>query len=205
MENILVVPKLDFLTKACRTTNDIIFQVNKNGRWMDRKAAEVNTDYLQIIPYIVVTAVRDNQLKVFTYQRSKAGSEERLHGKKSIGIGGHIDENDADLDHKYWSAVVYGASREFNEELITDDPAYEIEFTSKIIYAPIDPVGEVHLGVMCIYNAGDHAVEVRETSKLSGGFLTRDELNAIPTSELETWSVLTRDYLMSEDFEWTTS
>ena len=43
----------------------------------------------QILPYI---AIRDLDGNYLTYSRN--GTETRLHGSRSIGIGGHIDIND---------------------------------------------------------------------------------------------------------------
>jgi predicted NUDIX family phosphoesterase len=48
----------------------------------------------QILPY--VTFVRTNLVtqvqEILTYLRGKGGAESRLHDKRSIGIGGHIDD-----------------------------------------------------------------------------------------------------------------
>ena len=52
---------------------------------------EHDSSWLQLIPYGVI--VRNG--RVLAYVRAKAGSEGRLHGKASVGIGGHVNPCDA--------------------------------------------------------------------------------------------------------------
>lgn len=49
--------------------------------------------YIQLIPYVSFTALepQSGQLLFMTYERPVTGGEERLHGDKSVGFGGHID------------------------------------------------------------------------------------------------------------------
>ena len=61
-------------------------------KFMRRGDIEEDESWLQIIPYMYIyDQERD---KVFVYSRSVKGGEARLHGKASIGIGGHINEKD---------------------------------------------------------------------------------------------------------------
>ncbi len=55
-------------------------------------------------------------------------------------------------------------------------------------------VGRVHLGVVFVADAGGRPAAVRETDKLSGGFVTLDEVAAV-RDRLETWSALVFDFL----------
>jgi predicted NUDIX family phosphoesterase len=59
-------------------------------RFADRPAAESDPSRKQIIPYAVV--LRGDQ--VFAAERLTGGGESRLHGKLSIGIGGHVNPID---------------------------------------------------------------------------------------------------------------
>ena len=56
-----------------------------------RALLERNSSFRQIIPYIVL--VDDGQ--VVAYERAERGSEARLHGMLSIGMGGHVGLEDA--------------------------------------------------------------------------------------------------------------
>src|SRR5450432_1186674 len=57
-----------------------------------RPRSEVETDpsWLQLIPYVVL----QHHGRIFHYTRGKSGGEQRLHAKRSIGIGGHINPVD---------------------------------------------------------------------------------------------------------------
>lgn len=70
-----------------------------------RGPAETNPALLQAIPYVVV---RDRSGQVLFYRRPPSGSggEDRLHGRGSIGFGGHVEISDAiqaALEHSGWS------------------------------------------------------------------------------------------------------
>ena len=87
---------------------------------MSRKEAEKNDDFLQLIPYVIVTRkVADEQgntsLEVLSYMRGQKGGENRLHGRVSIGIGGHVEEESTNEKH-IWTVIKEAAEREVKEE-----------------------------------------------------------------------------------------
>ena len=53
-------------------------------------------------------------------------------------------------------------------------------------------VGQVHLGVVFVADAGGRPVAVRETDKLAGGFAPAGSVRAV-RDRLETWSQLVFD------------
>jgi len=61
---------------------------------MDRAQAEDDPSHKQIIPY----ALFRHNGKFINYMRSKSGGESRLHAKRSMGIGGHINPVDEKED-----------------------------------------------------------------------------------------------------------
>ena len=61
--------------------------------YVNRKEAEGDKRYKQLIPYVLV--ICDD--KILRYRRGKGGQETRLHGLYSVGIGGHISEEDNGL------------------------------------------------------------------------------------------------------------
>jgi predicted NUDIX family phosphoesterase len=64
------------------------------ARFVQREICEtVEANYLQIIPYVVFYYVDfpEGKLNIFTYTRANSITEERLKGKMSVGVGGHID------------------------------------------------------------------------------------------------------------------
>ncbi len=58
-----------------------------NHTFRAREEAETNTKFKQVIPYVMV---RHGDHYLLT-QRTSKQQETRLHGKFSIGIGGHIN------------------------------------------------------------------------------------------------------------------
>src|SRR6476660_2075383 len=187
-EQVLVLPR-DRVPGGCdftgiRAADDSELQalrdaVREHGRYVPRPAAEVDPGLKQLIPYVVVRQVR----KLFLMERSSAGGDARLHGKASIGVGGHLNPVDQGED-----PLLGGLQREWSEELIAD---FEPDFRLVgFLNDDSNPVGSVHLGVVFTVEADGHAVSVREHEKLTGRFATPDEvLNA--WERLETWSQLT--------------
>lgn len=157
--------------------------VLRHGSYLDRSIAEMDPTHKQLIPYVVV---RDGE-RVFLMQRTDAGGDDRLHGKGSIGVGGHLNPVDTGED-----PLMAGLRREWAEELETD---WEPEFTLLgLLNDDSNRVGAVHLGVVFIVEAAGRAVKVRERDKLSGAFATAEEV-ATAWVRLETWSQLVADTL----------
>jgi predicted NUDIX family phosphoesterase len=155
-----------------------------HGRFVDRPIAEEDPGLKQLIPYVVV---RDGPL-VYLMERTAAGGDARLHGKASIGVGGHLNPVDEGED-----PLADGLRREWSEELVAD---WEPEFRLVgLLNDDSNPVGSVHLGVVFEVQADGRPVEVRERDKLTGRFATVAEVRA--TSErMETWSRLVADHLL---------
>src|SRR5271156_577764 len=61
--------------------------------YLNRSDAEQNRSYKQLIPYALLIC----NGRILRYQRGKLGGEKRLHGLYSVGIGGHISEEDHGL------------------------------------------------------------------------------------------------------------
>jgi putative serine protease PepD len=133
-----------------------------------------------------VVVVRDGE-RVFLMHRTDAGGDPRLHGKASIGVGGHLNPVDEGED-----ALMAGLRREWAEELQAD---WEPEFTLiGLLNDDGNPVGAVHLGVVFSVQAAGRPVAVRERDKLVGAFAGADEL-AATWDRLETWSQLVAEEL----------
>lgn len=152
--------------------------VRQDGRYLERPAAEVDPSVKQLIPYVVV---RDGE-RVFLMRRTDAGGDARLHGKASIGVGGHLNPVDEGED-----ALMAGLRREWDEELEAD---WEPEFRLVgLLNDDSNPVGAVHLGVVFTVEAAGRPVSVREHEKLTGAFVDPGEV-ADAWDRLETWSRL---------------
>ncbi len=191
-ERVLVVPRAqvpggcDFHGLRTLETDalaELRAAVAAHGRYLDRPAAEEDPSHKQLIPYVVV---RDGE-RVFLMHRTDAGGDARLHGKASIGVGGHLNPVDDGDD-----ALMAGLRREWAEELEAD---WEPEFTLiGLLNDDGNPVGAVHLGVVFSVQAAGRPVAVRERDKLVGAFAGADEL-AATWDRLETWSQLVAEEL----------
>ncbi len=156
--------------------------VQRHGRFGPRPAMEADPGFKQIIPYLVL---RDGD-RYFLMRRTRAGGDVRLHDRWSIGVGGHLNPGDENLDG--------GLRREWSEELVADFVP-EFRFVG-LLNDDTTPVGEVHLGAVFVADAAGRTVGIRETDKLSGRFATAAEVAAV-APDLETWSRLVFDHLES--------
>ncbi len=120
-----------------------------NVVYVDRDKAERDRRYKQIIPYALILCGD----KILRYRRGKRGVESRLHGLYSIGVGGHILEQDNWLFSRglgYRDAM----RRRLMQELDID---VNREVAVAVINDDSTDVGRVHFGVV-------HIVRVAEES-----------------------------------------
>ena len=148
----------------------------------------------QPIPYVVVTRHGvDGGTEAFAYTRLSGGGEARLHGKVSIGVGGHMNRG---FSRETLETVVWEeAARELNEELRFEDASgAEVEppparFVG-LINDDTGPVQQVHLGLLAVVDVPREIhVTVRETDQLDGRWEPLSALRAPDLLErMETWS-----------------
>ncbi len=159
------------------------------GFFMERPYAEEHSSFKQLIPYTVVIRSSGPQgaPEVLLLRRSKKGGDARLHDKLSIGVGGHVNPEDAGDD-----LLAACARRELNEELVIDSMPDIVPVG--VINDDSNAVGSVHFGVVHRALVGARTdVGVRETELLSARFVAVAELKRLaadPTVNLETWSKL---------------
>src|SRR3954453_8388778 len=67
-----------------------------NLLYLNRSDAEQDRGFKQLIPYVLILC----DGKILRYRRGKGGQETRLRGLCSVGIGGHISEEDHGLFSK---------------------------------------------------------------------------------------------------------
>ena len=85
--------------------------------FVGRDACETDDDLKQMIPYVIVR----HGGKYLAYSRTSQSGEKRLVGKRSVGIGGHINPTDVpDGDPPLNAILRRCAAREIKEELDTD-------------------------------------------------------------------------------------
>lgn len=112
--------------------------------YRSRDQVEQDPRYKQLIPYVV--AVDKVGLRVGCYRRK--GSETRLHGRESLGVGGHVNLSDARSAQDGLDLVLTnGIHRELSEEFQNLPEPYQLTFRG-IINEEESQVGEVHLGLV---------------------------------------------------------
>jgi predicted NUDIX family phosphoesterase len=145
-----------------------------------RPRSEVETDpeFKQLIPYVVLKCAGD----LFHYRRGASGTEARLRALRSVGIGGHISEEDAAGGTDPYQT---GMMRELMEEVLIGC-AWEERFLG-FINDDTTPVGSVHLGVVHLLELERPEARSREDALADAGFAPLGEL-AARADEFETWS-----------------
>ena len=161
-----------------------------NNFFLPRAQAETDPSHKQIIPYALI-AHGDT---VLHYVRGKKAGEQRLVAKGSVGIGGHMNQEDEELFNYSVDENVYraGVEREVNEEIKIESP-----FEDRIVALLNDDtteVGRVHLGIVHVFRLAEPKVQKREAMITNLSFLNREQLLAT-RDNLETWSQLCVDSL----------
>lgn len=155
-----------------------------NHFFKDRAEAEEDPSHKQLIPYCIFKCGD----RVLHYTRGKAGGENRLHAKISVGVGGHI--NPVDMGEGRTGAAAYysAVQRELDEELeILCD--YEMRIIG-LLNDESNSVGQVHLGVVHLVELESEEVSSREDALTDLSWATQKELNEKLFERLETWSQL---------------
>ncbi|HEY5233546.1 MAG TPA: NUDIX domain-containing protein [Verrucomicrobiae bacterium] len=160
----------------------------KNNSFQPRAQAETNPDFKQIIPYVLVTDGKS----ILHYVRGKKAGEQRLVAKGSIGIGGHINDEDHSLFAVGLQAFQEAVEREVREEL-----SVQGSFDAKpvgLINDDSTEVGLVHFGVVHLLFRTPDNVKKNEQVITQVEFVPIEELKA-KREQMESWSQLCLDHL----------
>jgi len=161
---------------------------SKNNSFQPRALAETDPTFKQIIPYVVVTDGKN----ILHYVRGKKAGEQRLVAKGSIGIGGHINEEDHTFFAFGLQAFQDAVKREVCEELAIQDDfkAHPVG----LINDDSTEVGRVHFGVVHILFCSPEKVKKNEQVITQVEFVPIEELKA-KREQMESWSQLCLDNL----------
>lgn len=174
-ERVLVIPtdvfhRLGYFQGFSASVDDYLDELfsPEHMSYRPREAVEEDPSFKQLIPYCIFR-YRDpsGASSVFQYTRGKGQGEQRLHARRSIGVGGHISATDAQGKrelHPYEE----GLRRELEEEVRVESP-----FRQQCVGLINDDktaVGRVHLGVVHLLEMERPAVQPRESDILDAGF-----------------------------------
>ena len=192
-EQVLVVPReILFCNEATvfqgfreEPASPYLQMIAESALFLPRDMVEDDPEYKQIIPYAVLSYCPDlGSEEWFLMQRKKGGGEKRLHNLFSLGVGGHINPIDDDINEKI---VERALLRELHEELFVPE-SFEIAPIG-LLNDDSNPVGAVHFGMVYKITVNERTVKVREHEQLEGAFTSVDELGG-RAAEMETWSRL---------------
>jgi predicted NUDIX family phosphoesterase len=189
-EHVLVVPEAALTRLGAftgfRRGSELLTPLLDSPGLEFRPRAEVETDpsVKQLIPYAVFRW-RD---RLFHYRRGSGGGEARLRALRSVGVGGHINPVDSNARDPYRA----GLERELAEEVVIDSPMRESILG--LVFDPSTAVGQVHLGVVHLFDVERPAIRPREADLWDAGFAPIAELNA-DRAAFESWSQFVLDAL----------
>jgi predicted NUDIX family phosphoesterase len=194
-EKVLVFPRSIFeqlgVFQGFRTDVDRYLPIilePKNNSFLSRAQAETDPNFKQIIPYVVIT----DRKKILHYVRGKKAGEQRLVAKGSIGIGGHINDEDHTLFAAGAQAFQDAVKREVCEELAIQGP-----FDAKpvgLINDDATEVGRVHFGIVHVLFRAPEQVKKNEQVITQIEFIPIEQLKA-RREQMESWSQLCLDNL----------
>jgi predicted NUDIX family phosphoesterase len=196
-EQVLVVKRK--VLEAVGMFNGLMFDVDRYLgevfapgvlRFMPRSQAELDSNYKQLIPYVIMT----HEGRYLNYVRGKRAGETRLVGNRSIGIGGHINPVD---DMPLFNANFYETYLAAVDREVAEEVSVETGHTNHIVALLNDDsneVGQVHIGIVHYWILDAPNVDKREQMITQMTFMSPDELQKVKDT-LETWSALCLDGL----------
>jgi predicted NUDIX family phosphoesterase len=187
-EEILVVPRPLLAPQLVRgfTTDGVgeyVARIRTHATYVRRADAEHEPGMKQIIPYAIVR----HGSRLFLFQRTQAGGEARLHGKFSIGVGGHINRADVQGAQDFLTA---GLQREVEEELRIGG-SWSARLVG-VLNDDANSVGQVHFGLVHVVDTSSADIAVRERDRLTGRLVDGAEVQDL-YDRMETWSQLILD------------
>lgn len=200
-QKVLVIPNPTFLKDAdgwvSKAFSPFFEAPIENPKFILRKDAEEDENYRQIIPYAFIRSKKTH--RYLTYPRQ--GREERLHSMYSLGLGGHIDEEDylqfkgQPISHMH--IISLALTRELLEEvpnITTVGERPELVSTRGFVYSDRSEVDRVHLAVAIRVDVADEFEA--ESEEISGEWKTVEEI-AEMYDRFETWSQIVIDNCIS--------
>jgi len=156
--------------------------------YLNRSDAEHDKRYKQLIPYVLLIC----NGRILRYRRGRGGQETRLHGLYSVGIGGHISDEDHGL---FSNDLGYrdGLRRELREEVAIDEGK---EAAVAVINDDSTEVGCVHFGVVHVMHLANETIVGRRSGIVGPEFIPMTEAVKDP-SGYESWSRFCLEHLAS--------
>lgn len=155
---------------------------------------ENDETYRQLVSYVVFR----HQRSLLIYRRAPKGGETRLHGRLSVGVGGHV--NVSDIVSKAGSidllaTLQRACGREIAEEI--ECGAIDQLETIGVICESVNAVSRVHLGIVMECRLSQPNFTLLDPGLVDGHFVAATELAGL-TDRLETWSSALVPYFVQQ-------
>lgn len=163
-----------------------LLEDKKNIFFLPKSKAEQNFEFKQWIPYVLIQKGKE----VLRYQRSQKSGETRLRNMHSIGIGGHVTDEDWAQGKGYLTGLIREV---FEETGLQSKPGPAVA----VINDDSTEVGKVHFGVV-------HVITLPENAEINRGEeISSPEFISISKAYknrdcYETWSRICLEYLIPE-------
>lgn len=162
-----------------------------NRKTVDAPDITIGQQFPQVIVYCLV--YRNG--KVLSYSRKK-GAEERLHGTRSVGIGGHVDLEDACVSQgqiDVFRTIKNSMERELKEELSLSLDSCTI-YLDYILVSEENDVSKVHVGLVEYLRISEDEKLAYSDEIYDPQWLTVEELKQ-SKDQYEAWSQMVIDTL----------
>jgi predicted NUDIX family phosphoesterase len=168
--------------------SEVLKKIVQNGLFLRRSELEEDPSFKQIIPYAIIS----NKESFYLFRRTSGQTEKRLHNKFSLGVGGHMNPNDAMESKEQY--LIDELKRELYEEvrLLNGCLIEDIEFIGFINDDTI-PVGSVHIGLLYNIHVSNKEVYINETDKMTADWINKSNLAEFYDG-METWSKIAFDF-----------
>jgi predicted NUDIX family phosphoesterase len=190
-ESVLVVPRtvVDALCPQtfCREGEAVKAAVLANCRFLERTIAEHDFQSKQVIPYVVI----QHGTRYLLMRRTSRQTESRLHHKYSLGIGGHI--NNQDVAGGNGDVIAAGMRRELEEEIHVEG-AESCQLVG-VINDDSTEVARVHLGLVYLLKAVSPRFTIVEHDKYTAMWSTPAQMAGY-YDLMESWAQIVHDYVV---------
>lgn len=184
-------------------SDDLFGDLEQHLAIKPRYVLEEDPNFRQFISYSVL--YEPNTRKILLYQRTKSGPEGKLHGKHSIGWGGHVDISSVEVDDdkaiELHPTLMNTIIRELQEEAGFNQ--YRGDDEIKIDHVIISNDGDVdkkHIALVSLIPISwNQRLAFKEGHCEPLGWYTVSDILKGP-SDLESWSQKLLDYLELDPF-----
>jgi predicted NUDIX family phosphoesterase len=193
-ESVLVVPRA-VVDELCprvfgRANARVKPAILAQCRFLERSIAEHDFSHKQVIPYVVVRHA-DRYLLL---QRTARQTEARLHNLYSLGVGGHI--NNEDTAPAGGDIITAGMRRDLSEEVeVLAEESCEL---IGLINDDSTEVARVHMGLIYLLSTTSPDFRIVEKDKHIASWKTADELSLF-YDQMESWAKIVHDFVLFAD------